>query len=188
MKKIILIVTSLIIFILITRFIEIKTPPLTETKPALRCTTDSNANGLKCATLEAINKEYQEKVLPMAKEKCLMCHGHVEKMPLYSVIPPASFLVNHDIDEAKEKYNMTFDFPFSGKEGHDFVESLDELIDVIDEGEMPPAIYLAMHLKSFVSASEKQAIMEWIKHSKALLAQEGITKSEAGDGSDEDRD
>ena len=174
MKKLILPLLLLaIIATLFLRFIEVDVAAPAKTPPPKNCLEAADPSGkavdpngeplATCAELEAINQAYQKDVKPIFAAKCLMCHGTVNKMPLYSKVPPISFLVNHDIEEAQEHADMTFDFPFSGKHIKAPQEGLEDLIEVVQENDMPPFIYKTMHWKSGLSPEESKIILEWAR-------------------------
>lgn len=161
--KIILLIS--IGFILAARFVSIPAPSVSGSKPPVN------------STLEKINQEYLVQVKPIFQKKCLMCHGVVKKVPLYTVIPPVSFLINHHRKEAKEHLDMSFDYPFFGHD-NDLLDDLDELKEVIEEGEMPPPSYKLMHWSATVTKKEKEIIFSWIDQTTQTLQAEGLKKKE----------
>jgi hypothetical protein len=98
-----------------------------------------------------------------------MCHGTVDKVPLYSIIPPASFLVKDDQEEAKENLDMTFDYPFKGSDDDPEEKVLHHLKRTIEKNEMPPLIYKVMHWKSGLTVDEKKVILEWVNSSQEFF-------------------
>lgn len=121
----------------------------------------------KCSDLIKINTSYLKSVKPIMKSKCLMCHGQVSSMPLYSRIPPISWLVNHDIKESKEHMDMTYDFPFQGHgTPKDDIKTIQK---VILNNEMPPIQYLLMHWQSSLTKKESEILLEWVRESLAIL-------------------
>ncbi len=163
---------TLIAVTLALRFVETEVPPSSAKAPARTCAPGAGTPGqapvdvngeplASCAELDAINAAYQRDIRPIFAAKCLMCHGNVAKMPLYSKVPPSSWLVNHDIAEAKEHLDMSFDFPFTGKKMDVPQDGLEDLIDVVQENSMPPFIYKIMHWKSGLTKEERQKILGW---------------------------
>jgi hypothetical protein len=82
----------------------------------------------------------------LAKKACFDCHSNETVWPWYSNIAPISWLVQHDVDEGREKLN------FSDVMNSEFEQ--DELVEVVQEGKMPPAIYLIQHPESRLTAAE----------------------------------
>lgn len=177
--KIILLI--LIGFVLTARFVFIPAPSVSDSKPTVNCIDNTKIyDGPSfpyCQSLEKINQEYVSKVKPIFQKKCLMCHGVVKKVPLYTVIPPVSFLINHHRKEAKEHLDMRLDYPFLGHD-EDLLEDLDELKEVIEEGEMPPPLYKLMHWSSGITKKEKEIIFNWINQAIQILQSDGLTPKE----------
>lgn len=152
----------------VLRFIETDFTVPPKNPPAKKCLsgpapgTDDNGEPLAtCTELETINQAYLQDIKPIFAAKCLMCHGVVTRMPLYAKVPPSSFLVKHDIEEAREHLDMSFDFPFVGKPTDVPQDSLEEIIEVVQEGSMPPFIYKIMHWHSGLSVEESKKILDW---------------------------
>lgn len=117
--------------------------------------------------LETAKAQYLEKIKPIFKKKCYDCHGKAENFPWYYSLPIVKQFMNHHIEEAQEHMDMTEDFPFKGSKGikHD----LEELEEVIEEGEMPLFSYRIMHKDSAITEEEKTIIFEWIKNTEKSL-------------------
>ncbi|MBJ7331303.1 MAG: heme-binding domain-containing protein [Solirubrobacteraceae bacterium] len=78
---------------------------------------------------------------------CADCHSNLTDWRWYSNIAPASWLVTNDVNEGRSQLNFSeWDRP---------QPPLDELIEVIDEGEMPPLKYTLPHPSAKLSADEK---------------------------------
>jgi len=120
-----------------------------------------------CGVLEKINSDYISHVKPILSKKCLSCHGIPKTLPLYSKIPPMSWLVAYDLREAKEHMNMTFDFPFQGHGGAD--EDLEAIAKVVKKNSMPPLRYKIMHWQSSLTEEEKMTILKWVQDGRNLL-------------------
>lgn len=123
--------------------------------------------GMSCDTLIQINTEYVEKIKPIFQEKCMNCHGSPTELPLYSFFPPASWLIRHDMSEAKEHLDMTHDFPFGGE--HSAYKNFEGLMEIAENGEMPPFQYKIMHWKSGLTKEESNVIIDWAKRSQSKL-------------------
>ena len=88
----------------------------------------------------------------LARRACFDCHSNETVWPAYANVAPASWLVQHDVDEGRAKVNFSeWDRP---------QEEAGEAADVIAEGEMPPSMYLLMHRTAKLSASERQQLIQ----------------------------
>jgi mono/diheme cytochrome c family protein len=92
---------------------------------------------------------------------CADCHSNATVWPWYSNVAPVSWLVQRDVDEGREKFNISTG---SGE--------ADEAAEKVVEGEMPPAQYPWLHPAANLSTSEKQELIQ------GLLATFGGESSE----------
>ncbi len=90
----------------------------------------------------------------LAQRACYDCHSNETVWLWYSNVVPVSWLVQRDVNEGREKLNFS-DW------GH--VREKDEIIEVIQEGEMPMAIYLIMHPEARLTSVEKDALIIGVK-------------------------
>lgn len=98
----------------------------------------------------------------LAARACFDCHSNQSKWPWYSNIAPVSWLVQHDVEEGREKLNFSeFDRP---------QEEAEEAGEVIEEGEMPMPIYVFMHSEAALSETEREALIRGLT---ATLGGEG---------------
>jgi mono/diheme cytochrome c family protein len=70
----------------------------------------------------------------LAAAACFDCHSNETDWPRYSYLPPASLLLYNDVCGGRETLN--FSEWSSGKR-----PELGEIVEAIDEGEMPPWYY-----------------------------------------------
>lgn len=96
----------------------------------------------------------------MAKEHCFQCHSNETAWPWYSKIAPASWLIAFDVSEGRGKFNFS---DWNNNPGE-----LDEMIQVINSGEMPPIQYTLFHPSSVLSDQQKA---EFIQGLQATLGQ-----------------
>lgn len=174
---------GMVVFIgvaLVTRFVSYRVPPDKLTRPPIQCSAADQARfdeeGFEiiihdppCAALTKINQVYLQQVKPILQVKCLMCHGRVDRVPLYAVIPPVSFLIKSDMRDAKKEMDMTFGFPFQGHGAPK--DDLEAFAKVVEDGSMPPLQYKLMHWRSGLNDNEKKIIMEWVQSSLQTLNQ-----------------
>jgi hypothetical protein len=79
------------------------------------------------------------------------CHSNLTKWPWYSNVAPVSWLVQSDVDEGRSIMNFSeWDKP---------QPAIDELVEQINEGSMPPSKYTRIHSGTKLSDSEKQTLI-----------------------------
>jgi cytochrome c551/c552 len=87
----------------------------------------------------------------LVKRACFDCHSNETVWPWYSNVPPISWLVISDTVRGRAR--MNFSEWGQGRVG------AGEIREVIQGGEMPPAIYLPMHPNARLSDLEKQQLI-----------------------------
>ena len=119
---------------------------------------DSNDNTYDISTKYSIPAPVQETL----KNACNDCHSNQSTYPWYSNIQPVGFWLNHHIEEGKEHLNFsTFTKMPIAVQNH----KLEEVIETVEEGEMPmPSYtYFGLHPKANLSAADKDALIAWAK-------------------------
>lgn len=87
---------------------------------------------------------------------CADCHSNETKYPWYSNIAPVSWLVAHDIDEGRERFNVSMWGAQKKNEGEDAAKE-------VREGEMPMWFYTIPHPEAKLSSSEKQELISGLE-------------------------
>ena len=85
-------------------------------------------------------------------DACMDCHSNETKWPWYSNIAPVSWLVQKDVEDGRRELNLS-----AGQ-----IE-VDEMIEAIREGEMPPWQYKPLHPGARLSDQEKQDLIEGLQ-------------------------
>ena len=78
---------------------------------------------------------------------CMDCHSNETEWPWYSNVAPVSWLVQRDVEEGRDRLNLSTDAP-----------EVQEMIESIDEGEMPPLQYKPTHPGARLSDGEKREL------------------------------
>ena len=93
----------------------------------------------------------------LVKESCFQCHSNETVWPWYGNIAPASWLVSFDVIRGRNKFNFS--------EWNTNPGELDEMIESIQEGEMPPIQYWIFHPSSKLNDQQKQDLIQALKNS-----------------------
>ncbi len=93
----------------------------------------------------------------LAKEHCFQCHSHETNWTWYANIAPGSWLIAYDVIAARDKFNFS---DWNNNPGE-----LDELVEVIQDGEMPPIQYWIFHPNSKMDAQQKQDLIDALNSS-----------------------
>lgn len=103
-------------------------------------------------------------VMTVLRSACYDCHSNETTWPWYSSIAPISWLVAHDVHAGRQELNFSTWNRYSTKQQ---VEKLKESLEEIEEGEMPPWFYLAVHRDIQLSARDRAVLRTWARRSTA---------------------
>ncbi len=98
-------------------------------------------------------------VQAILRRSCYDCHSNEARWPWYGYVAPASFLVEHDIEEGREHLNFSVWNTYPEKRR---LHKLEEILEETEEGAMPPGNYVFMHGDAELSQSDIAAIRAWI--------------------------
>lgn len=91
------------------------------------------------------------KTRELAQKACFDCHSNESVWPWYSEIAPMSWLVYHDVEEGRAHLNFSeWDKPQHGWH---------EVVEMIEEGEMPLPIYIPLHPEADLSTADTEALI-----------------------------
>lgn len=99
-------------------------------------------------------------VLKILEKSCYDCHSYKTQYPFYAYIfPISSFLTSH-IMEAREELNFSTWGEYSVERK---LEKLDEIIEEIENKEMPILSYRILHPESQISGDELTVLRKWVQ-------------------------
>jgi hypothetical protein len=82
---------------------------------------------------------------------CGDCHSNLTSWPIESSIAPASWLIQHDVEGGRSRFNAS--------EWDHHQPDIGEVTDRISSGEMPPLQYKILHPDARLSDPEKAALV-----------------------------
>ncbi|MHB1417756.1 MAG: heme-binding domain-containing protein [Chloroflexota bacterium] len=86
----------------------------------------------------------------LAVRACFDCHSNQTVWPWYSNVAPVSWLVQHDVNEGRQRLNFS-QMNTAGRGSREAGET-------VLRGSMPPEIYLTMHPQANLSSAERQQL------------------------------
>ena len=90
----------------------------------------------------------------LAADACFDCHSNLTHWPWYSNVAPVSWLVQSDVDNGRKRLNFSeWDRP----------QGTHEVVEKVQEKEMPPAWYGWMHPHARLSSAERQALVQGLQ-------------------------
>ena len=101
----------------------------------------------------------------LAKQACFDCHSNETQWPAYASVAPVSWLIQHDVDEGRAVLNFS--------EWQRPQEEASESAKVVEEGEMPPAMYRLMHAHARLSSPDLNRLASGFAKTLSASPQEG---------------
>jgi hypothetical protein len=95
------------------------------------------------------------------KNSCYDCHSNNTNYPWYAEVAPLSWWIAHHVDEAKEELNFSEWSTFSEKRKN---KKLEEIVEELEEREMPLKTYLPMHPEAKLSDEQIVLLTTWVKN------------------------
>ncbi|MFH0908727.1 MAG: heme-binding domain-containing protein [bacterium] len=93
------------------------------------------------------------------RRACYDCHSNESKWPWYSHVAPVSWLVTHDVNEARRKMNFSeWNKLSADKQARNLRNALEE----IEGKDMPPKIYVPMHPDARLGDADMAILHAWI--------------------------
>ncbi|WP_041633252.1 heme-binding domain-containing protein [Maribacter sp. HTCC2170] len=99
------------------------------------------------------------------KEACYDCHTNNTRYPWYNNIAPVSYWMADHIRHGKGELNFSKWNEYSNKKK---AHKLEEVVEVIEDGEMPLKEYTWTHPEAKLTDLQKKAIIEWANGSRVL--------------------
>jgi hypothetical protein len=107
-----------------------------------------------------------DSVESILQNSCYDCHSNQTNYPWYTQIQPIGFWLNNHVKEGKEELNFSEFVLYKQKKQ---LHKLDEMIEMIEEQEMPLKSYTWVHTSAELTPEQKSILVNWAKHSKTEL-------------------
>ena len=92
------------------------------------------------------------------EKACNDCHSNNTIYPWYAEVQPVAWWLNNHVNEGKGELNFSeFATYTPARQYH----KLEEIKEVIDEGEMPLGSYTVIHTNAKLTDAEKQTLTAW---------------------------
>lgn len=92
------------------------------------------------------------------RTSCYDCHSHEVRWPWYSRVAPASWLVAHDVREARDHLNFSKWEILDAKHRAKMAE---EMWEEVEERQMPLPMYLLAHPDARLTETAKATLRRW---------------------------
>lgn len=100
----------------------------------------------------------------IAQIACYDCHTNDNTWPWYSYVAPVSWVVVDHVNEGRSELNFSdVAGMMANEESEERGEIVQEAIETVQEGEMPPAYYLLTHPQAKLSDADKATLLSGLK-------------------------
>jgi mono/diheme cytochrome c family protein len=99
----------------------------------------------------------------LAQRACYDCHSNETQWLWYTKLPVGSWLAVFDTMRARRVFNLSEmgNVPIKGDNG----SGVSDVVNVINDGSMPPNIYTVMHPDAILNVQEKQQLIQGFQKS-----------------------
>ena len=124
-----------------------------------------------------IAKKYNtsNEVKVILDKACNDCHSNNTKYPWYSNFQPVAWWLDHHVDEGKGEINFDEFLTYPAKKARHKMEEVNEMVK---EGEMPLNSYTWIHKDAVLTQAEKLVLAEWAVATMKTIETENNLKSE----------
>ena len=106
-----------------------------------------------------------EEVKAILKSSCFDCHSNQTRYPWYNNVAPVSWWLDGHIEEGKEHFNASAWSDYNDKKKD---HKLEELIEEVEEGEMPLNSYTWTHADARLTEAQMEAVIAWAQQTRTL--------------------
>ncbi|MBL7883099.1 MAG: heme-binding domain-containing protein [Bacteroidia bacterium] len=100
------------------------------------------------------------------EKSCFDCHSNNTNYPWYNNIQPIAFWLADHVNEGKDELNFS-EFKNYKLKRQD--HKLEEIIEMVEENEMPLSSYTITHENAKLSDFEKETLIKWAKEGRNEL-------------------
>lgn len=94
------------------------------------------------------------------QKACNDCHSNNTVYPWYSNIQPVGWWLQNHVNEGKEELNFS---EFASYKNKKAAHKLEEVVELVEEGEMPLESYTIVHKEAKLTNEEKATLVAWAK-------------------------
>lgn len=106
-------------------------------------------------------------VRELLKTSCYDCHSNQTEYPWYNAVAPVSYWLADHVNEGKGHLNFSAWNTYEAKRKD---HKLEEVVEMVEEGEMPLNEYTWTHEGARLTEAQRKAITEWAEKTRALYS------------------
>lgn len=121
---------------------------------------EKNEGDIASITLFLSETNPPEDIKLILKESCYDCHSNVTRYPWYNNITPVNYWLAEHIKDGKKHFNMS---KWEGNSVKRKDNKFEELIEMVEEREMPLASYTWVHEEAKLTDEQIKSVVNWAK-------------------------
>ena len=107
-----------------------------------------------------VNYQAPDSVERLVKTACYDCHSNNTVYPWYGEVQPVAWWLNDHVQEGKKELNFNEFATYAPKKGD---HKLEEVIEMVEKGEMPLKSYSLIHSNTRLSDTQRKTMADWAK-------------------------
>ncbi|GAA4274460.1 heme-binding domain-containing protein [Aquimarina gracilis] len=119
---------------------------------------DKNESGYDSIAYFENETQPSDQIRTILKDNCYDCHSNHTIYPWYAEVAPVSYWLADHVEHGREHFNVSDWEGYTNKKKD---HKLDELIEEVEEGEMPLNSYTWMH--GNLNKEDKEILIQWAK-------------------------
>lgn len=101
-----------------------------------------------------------QNIQSILETSCYDCHSNATKYPWYSHITPVNWWLANHVNEGKDELNFSLFGHYDEKKK---AKKFDEILETVEEGEMPLKSYLLVHKNADLTNEQRNQLLSWAK-------------------------
>lgn len=129
----------------------------------------------------AIGKKYAvpTEVGSILKTACNDCHSNNTRYPWYNNIQPFAWFLSYHVKDGKKELNFDEFSSYSFKKQD---HKLEEVVEMVKEGEMPLTSYTLVHRDAKLNQEQQQQLIDWANALRGELKSKLTVSNSRGSG------
>jgi len=127
-----------------------------------------------------LDASFDQHVVTILERSCQDCHSEKTAWPLYSYVPPMSWMIESDVARARGHMNLS---RWNGYPPERQQEILSEISGLVRNRVMPLPRYLLLHPEARLSDAEVDYLYQWAKSERKRLKTASASANPAVTGS-----
>ncbi|MBK8701594.1 MAG: heme-binding domain-containing protein [Saprospiraceae bacterium] len=117
-----------------------------------------------------ISKKYEfpNDIAAITKAACDDCHSNKTVYPWYANVQPVAWWLSYHVNDGKKHFNLS---EFTNRKIAVQHHKLEEMVEMVEEGEMPLKSYtfLGLHKEANLSPEQRNKLTAWAKQQMAVI-------------------